>query len=229
MGALRRGRCTTFAALGALVLGLAACGGGGGGGGGDRQVNASETPQITTAAAPAKDEAALLTEQDVHAISGFEGVVAAEVDDLPFYENPDPRGPCGGSAPALAFDGAFGRTFRSDRVQLIELVTPSSVRQKEQLTAYRGDVRPDCPPYDSRTNTGDTQHVSGISMLALKDLGVPAIGWASTIEVQGRRVQGGVVLAEVGERFLFLQFHALSLPPSSALQELARQAVDRLR
>ena len=210
-----------------VLLALAGCGGGGGDG--DR-AKASATPRITTGSAPAaKDETVLLTEQDLHAIPGFEGAVAAEVDDVPFFENPDPRGPCGGAVPPVAFDGAFGRTFRSDRVQLIELVTPSSARQKEQLAAYQGDARPHCPPYDSLTNTGDTQHVSDISMLALEDVGVPAIGWANTIEVRGQRVQGGVVLAEVGERFLFLQFHAARLPPSSALRQLTRQAVDRLR
>lgn len=223
MGALGRKRRLFTAAAAAVLLGVAGCGGDD-----DRQVGSS-TPRITTGSAAPMDEEVLLTEQDLHGISGFEGVVAADVDDVPFYENPDPRGPCGGTVPALAFDGAFGRTFRSDRVQVIELVTPSSPRQKEQLAAYQGDVRPDCRPYDSRTNTGDTQRVTDISMLALGDLGVPAIGWSSTIAVQGQRVEAGVVLAEVGKRFVFLQFHARILPSPSDLQQLARRSVDRLR
>lgn len=225
IGLLRNRRHLGTAVVAAVVLlGLVGCSGGEGGKGGS-----SRTPRITVASEAPEDQDALLTEQDLHGITGFEGVVAAEVKDVPFHENPDPRGPCGATVPAIAFEGAFGRTFRSDRVQLLQLVLPSSPRQKHQLAAYQADVRPDCPPYESGTNTGDTQRVSDITVLALDDLGVPAVGWASTIELGGQRVQAGVVLADVGDRFVFLQFHARTLPTPSDLHELARRSVDRLR
>ena len=227
IGPLRNRRRLRTAVAAAVLLGLVGCGGSEDGEGG--KAGSSQTPRITVASEASEDQDALLTEQDLHGITGFEGVVAAEVKDVPFYENPDPRGPCGATVPAIAFDGAFGRTFRSDRVQLLQLVLPSSPRQKQQLAAYQADVRPDCPAYESRTNTGDTQHVSDISVLALDDLGVPAVGWASTIELGGQRVQGGVVLADVGDRFVFLQFYARTLPTPSDLHELARRSVDRLR
>ncbi len=189
----------------------------------------SNTPRRTTAPPKSRDRAVLLTDQDLHAVAGFEGVVAKEIENLPLFENPDPRGPCGGKVPPVPLDQAFGRSFQSERLLALELVVPAGQKQKEQLAAYQADLRPGCGPYESKTNTGDSQRVSEITPLALDGLAIPAIGWFQEIEVQGQRFQAGVVLAEVGARFLFLQFQGTVLPPASSLEDVSRRAVDRLR
>lgn len=171
----------------------------------------------------------LLTEDDLHAVPGFEGVATKEIENLPLFENPDPRGPCGGKVPPVPLDQAFGRSFQSERILAVELIVPSGPRQKEQLAAYQADLRPGCAPYESKTNTGETQRVSEITQLALGDLAVPAIGWFQEIEVQGQRFQAGIVFGEVGDRFLFLQFQGVILPPAASLEDLSQRAVDRLR
>ncbi len=208
-----------------VLLGLVACGLSD-----DSKKEAeSDTPRITTAPPASQDRAALLTDEDLHAVPGFEGVATKEIDKLPLFENPDPRGPCGGKVPPVPLDEAFGRSFQSDRIVALELVVPSGPRQKEQLAAYQADLRPACGPYESKTRTGDTQRVSQVTPLALGDLAAPAIGWFQEIEVQGQRFQAGIVFAEVGDRFLFLQFQGIVLPAASSLEDLSRRAVDRLR
>ncbi len=209
-----------------VLLGSSGCGLGG-----DDQDEAtkSTTPRVTTGAPASQDRAVLLTDQDLHGVAGFEGVEAREIESLPISENPDPRGPCGGKVPPVPLDQAFGRSFRSERVVVIELITPSGQRPKEQLAAYQADLRPGCGPYESKTTGDITQRVSDITPLAVGDLALPAIGWFQTIEVEGRTLEAGIVFAEVRDRFVFMQFQGVDLPPASSLEDVTRRAVDRLR
>ncbi|MBI2168930.1 MAG: hypothetical protein HYU28_05445 [Actinobacteria bacterium] len=188
----------------------------------------SQTPRITAAEPGRRDETVLLTEDDVARLEGFEGARATEIDDVPIFENPDPRGPCGGVAPDLQFPGAIGRAFTSEKLVVFEFVAPRSAAHDEALAAFQSDARPGCRSYDSLTNTGDRQLVSEITLLDLSDLGVPSVGWTSTIKVRNEESVGGLIAAAVGTRFLVVQVNGLELPPPKSLRELARRAVKRV-
>ncbi|MDO8363414.1 MAG: hypothetical protein Q7V88_11000 [Actinomycetota bacterium] len=70
------------------VAGLASCDD-------EANVGGSKTPRITVDEAASDGSAFLLKEPVVRTIAGLSDVVAQDFGDVPIFENPDPRGPCG--------------------------------------------------------------------------------------------------------------------------------------
>jgi hypothetical protein len=61
-------------------------------------------------------------ESDVHA-AGWPDAVAGDLDeDVAVFENPDPRGPCGGAVPQAPLEGSVARSFSTPDTVVIELV-----------------------------------------------------------------------------------------------------------
>ena len=86
----------------------------------------STTPRITSSKVGAASKAKLLTARDVQRVAGFTGARAQELASVPLFENPDPRGPCGGHVSGLSTKGGYGRAFATTQRQLVQINMPST-------------------------------------------------------------------------------------------------------
>jgi hypothetical protein len=189
----------------------------------------SDTPRVTVAAPDAADAELFLTETDLRDI-GFDRITAGELEDVPLFENPDPRGPCGGSVPPVPLTGAIGRTFAQDDVVLVELVSEAGPDAEAYLAALRADTgRAPCDGFQSQTNTGATQAVSDIAVVDLTTVGDGALAWTSSITVSGIKTTAGAVALLAGDHLAFIQVHsAITQLTPIQLQLIAERAAERL-
>jgi hypothetical protein len=95
---------------------------GGGCSSGDRAQ--SLTPRVTPAAQPLAAEAALLLAADVSAMGGGP-VKEVDLSDMPVFENPDPRGPCGSVLAAYPTTDRAVRIFTAADIIAINAVRPA--------------------------------------------------------------------------------------------------------
>jgi hypothetical protein len=188
----------------------------------------SNTPRITLGGDDDELSGFLLTRSDVTAIDGLEQTTVTEFNEAPLFENPDPRGPCGGVVPAPDFTGAVGRVFAGSSGTLFTLVLESDAKQQSYLRALQADVREVCESHESTTNTGQTQTVSDVSILQSPVAGIEAIGWTSKIEVGEQTGYGGVWLIEADGRVAYIQFLGVAPLLESAMVALAQGAYERL-
>lgn len=187
----------------------------------------SLTPRITSAKLGAKSSAKLMTEQDVQSVDAFAGARAHALASVPLFENPDLRGPCGGHVSGLSFKGAVGRAFATTSRQLVQIDIPTTDGLQRYLSAAQADVRSPCLPYDSKTDTGSTQHVSDIHVVDLRTIGAPGLAWRSTITEAGRSISGGVIVIGAKGTFVFLQFVGRASLEDQSIAALARHALKR--
>ena len=158
--AKRRGwlrRLGSAALVGVLALG--ACS--------DDDPPESTTPQGTV------DESSALTdfvlaEQSVGSIAAFEGVVATPFSDTEFFENPDPRGPCGGESPPPPLEGTAGAVFAGSAVTVVQVVAEGP-EVDEFFDAQLADIEEPCGPYQSTTDVESAQQVDEIAVTELPD------------------------------------------------------------
>jgi hypothetical protein len=189
----------------------------------------SITPRITADAA-AEDEIdrdLLLREQDVTAQPGFEEVRATDLDEAPIFENPDPRGPCGGPVPPLDFEGTIGRTFLSSTTNVGEFIGPDDDDARAYHADLAADIRPSCEGFESETDTGDTQRVTAIEVLDL-GLGDAGVGWYAQYETEGALGFGGAISILAEGRAAFVQVLARRPFDPEIMVALAQLAAERL-
>jgi hypothetical protein len=185
----------------------------------------SDTPLITVD--EGRVDAALLSEAEVRSVEGFSAVVATEFSDVPMFENPDPRGPCGGVVPELPVGSdATGRSFLSDRAVVIQLVMPFDSNAEAFADAYLADIDDPCADFDSLTNTGATQHVSGVDLVDLVELpeGVTGVAWTGTIAIGDQSTEVAAVALQGAEDLTFLQVLSVAPIDPEALHDLAALA-----
>lgn len=222
-----RGVRSTVGRLGRLAAGLVVFGVVGCVSRGDPGI-VSETPRITQAPLDAMDlQPFLATEEDLDAV-GMSDVVVGDLDDLAMYENPDPRGPCGGVVPEFRLEGAAGRSFRAAEHSAFALVMHSDDELERYLATLQADVAPSCGPYRSRTNTGGTQGVDGIEIVDLDIPGVNSIAWTSTITAGGASVESAFVMLVGDERAAVVHVSGLYALSPGQVEDLARRAAARL-
>ena len=166
----------------------------------------SNTPKITVEATANDLSAFLMSASDVHNIAGLTDAVTRDINDMPLFENPDPRGPCGAVSRQPQFAGASGRALTGASLSLVQLVMTTTAEQRDDLKEMIGDRHPACGPYQSTTNRGDQQTVSEIAFVDLpgaKD----AIAWTCRVDVAGVTAYAGVIqiVAEPGTTFIQLQ------------------------
>ncbi len=212
----------------ALVGAAAACGGDDG----DKadKADATSTTQVTGTTTPASAEqlALLLTKEDLEA-AGFTGTTPSDVNDAPVQQNPDPRGPCGGKVAQPPLQHAFGRTFSSTNVVVVELVTPSGDAQRKFIDALKADAKPGCSPYTSKSTAGGDQKVSDVKILTLDGVDLPAIAWTQQLETGGQKVPE-VVLAVVAKgKFAFVQGITAGEMTEANATKLVTAAITRLQ
>lgn len=187
----------------------------------------SNTPQITVDDS-ARDVSFLLTESDVRGIDRFAGVVAQDVSDVPAFENPDPRGPCGAVVPQLPLEGAVGRAFSGPDVVVFELVVTAGAEQHDFLDAVQADQHVGCEGHESMTNLGETQTVSDTEFIDQRSVGDDGIGWTSRIDIGSRTAYGGAAAFVNGDRMAFIQVSAASPIDATMLEALVDLAVARM-
>lgn len=188
----------------------------------------SNTPRVTVDESGSDSSRFLLDVDVVRDIGGLEDVVAQEIKDLPVFENPDPRGPCGGVVPQLPIDGAVGRAFTAPSTSAIQLVADESPVRREYLAALVADRRDGCDSYTSTTNRGDLQTVSDIRFLDAAELPDGAVAWISRIDVTGGTLYGGAAFALVDGHMVALQIQSMAPVQPATLQQLVERAAAQL-
>jgi hypothetical protein len=218
---MRATRALAIATTALALAGLAACGG-------DDEGSGSSTT-VSTIALESEKAGLLLTVEDLATIEGLGGLTPANVSEQESFENPDPRGPCGGKVSKPPLDDAFGRTFQGGGVVAIELIADVGADEPEFLDELRADAEPGCGAYETETGAGAEQTVDDIEIVDVAPLGVPAVGWTSTVETEGQKAAGGVLCIHVGERLVFLQVVTAQPLTPAQLQEVGRLAITRVQ
>ncbi|MFN2527033.1 MAG: hypothetical protein ABR505_12360 [Actinomycetota bacterium] len=142
-------------------------------------------PQITDAADDPELSQSLISLEEVESAPGApEGLVEQPVQDSALYENPDPRGPCGAQVIQPAFKdaaiAAFGTT-QPPQATLVNAVWDLPAREAAAfLAATKEDIKPNCPPFVSRTPFGQ-QRVEFLGEIPLIDLADDAVATRSRI------------------------------------------------
>ena len=186
----------------------------------------SNTPKFTVSE-NGSGEDKLLTEQEVKSIEGLADVQAKEVSDAQFFENPDPRGPCGGVVPQIPTAGAVGRAFVGSSAVMVELLAKVSAAHTTYVKSILADRVEGCGTFTSTTNTGDTQTVSETAFVKLKGVTGPAIAWTSRVDVGKATAYAGIVLVESHGDVAFLQLVSGKPVEPAILQQLATLATTR--
>lgn len=164
---------------------------------------ASETPALSVDT-DSDLAAALLDQTDVDRLAGLpSGTAVSPLGTDTFFENPDPRGPCGAvtSEPqplervgvSLRSTGFLGFTA----FQLVSSHRPGEAQAS--LDEVLADLRPGCPPFESRTNTGGTQRVSLLRSIDLTGIGDQAIGTVVSIGLDDESVYAAQVVVRRGD------------------------------
>lgn len=189
----------------------------------------STTPRISLNDDEGDLSSYLLTGSDVAAIEALDLSTATDFNDVPTFENPDLRGPCGGVMPELDLAGAAGRAFVGTSSTAHAIVLESDAERRRVLLALQADADEPCGSFESTTNTGHTQLVSDISLLKFPVDDVDAVGWTSKIEVGLQSVYGGVWLFETDGRIALIQYVRAVPVSESAMIALAERAYERLK
>ena len=210
-----------FVPAAVLALGLAACSD-------DQPEVESNTPRVEVDDDGERADR-LLTLDQVTTALGDDRLEQADFDDVPVFENPDPRGPCGAEVPALEFcDDAVGRSFGTSDQVVFEIISTESDALGTYLDALIADQPDECPTYASRTNQGLMQTVSDVVLLDVAELGSRAVGWTSHIELQGQDLYGGVVAFALDGQVVFLQLQGIAPVDGDALAALGAAAAANL-
>jgi hypothetical protein len=186
----------------------------------------SNTPQVTIDDNPeASLEARLLTVAQVEQALGGSGLTQAEISDTPVFENPDPRGPCGGIVPQLPLgEGTVGRSFGASNITIVQFVSPLSELAAAYLKAIAADATPGCGPFESETNQGLMQKVSDIEIIDVTGVSSDAVAYAGRVDVGGQTFHiAAVALADDGAS-TFLQIGAQDPIDPRAVHALAATA-----
>lgn len=185
----------------------------------------STTPRVTVKEG-GELSSFVLAAESVGSVEGFEGVVAQQLGDVQVFENPDPRGPCGGATPAPPLEDTAGRSFAAEGVSVVQVVA-SGDDVDAYVDAQLADIAEPCGPYESTTNVESTQTVGDIEIVVLPDDG----GFFSTarIDSAGQTVFGGSAIIRV-DGVVSLVF-VLGVEPISltSMESLARLVDAQLR
>jgi hypothetical protein len=160
----------------------------------------SNTPRLE--ASGSAEGLPLLTPKNVqqlalppHEFTSLEGVDA--------FENPDPRGPCGGTVPNLPTRSASGVAIVSPSFTLINLSQPASDDAVTFHDAVKSDAKRPCEPYESLTNEGLTQSVDEVEYYQTSD--GRALAWTSAVTVGGETFQAGAATIRTDSSVSFVQ------------------------
>jgi len=187
----------------------------------------SNTPRVTVDTG-APESSLLLMQSDVRAIDGLAELVAQDINQVPVFENPDPRGPCGGAAPSPPINDAVGRAFTDSNTSIVELIAVASTEADTYLSALRADRVASCGPFKSTTNTGSTQTISQVEFVDLGSIGGEGIAWTARVDVgqAGGFIGVGAILAS--GHLALIQAQSGSPFDTATLPALVQRAATKL-
>jgi hypothetical protein len=139
-----------------------------GGCSGHKSANGSNTPRITVGAegplAPG-----LLTERQLRQLPALSTATVSSLQETTLFEDPDPRGPCGGKVPATSLHDAAGVSIKAETIrggaELMARLSPGAA--KSYLDARTADATPGCPEFETTTNQGVKQRVLLVRIVPL--------------------------------------------------------------
>lgn len=181
----------------AVVL-LGACNGGGGGATG---------PTSTIPSTGALD-AALLTQSQLRRVPGLSTATVSGLPTVDVFDDPDPRGACGGSVPRLGLADAIGTAWKATTIRSgAQVVLRRPAKELQQYLAARiKDARADCPVFEIKNRAGATQEMKferavSVTRNADQSLAIVlavrvngAVRAVTTIEVRTNNVLSRVVI-----------------------------------
>jgi len=188
----------------------------------------SDTPRIVVVDDSELTEL-LMTADDVAQITGFAGVEARELDEVPVFENPDPRGPCGSPVPNPPVDVAAGRALTGSTIGLVQFVQTASPEFEAFIDALEADQGPPCDGYSSRTNAGTVQTVTDLTVFAATGDDVTGVVWTGLVSFDGNSTYFGAMALEADGAATFVTVQSGSEIPEEGMTLLADRAVRRLR
>jgi hypothetical protein len=175
---------------------------------------------------------ALLTRMDLQDAGLPPELLQRTFEEVPLYENPDPRGPCGGTADDPGFDRAASAVFATDDARLLFAQTiydlPPGEAQR-QVHGFRADLRPACPPFVSKSPFGP-QRVELMRPVEMGPFGDDHVGTLSRVTTRdGEQTYVMTELVRVGNRLVVLQ--AIDAIPflDVEMRSLAKEAVAKLQ
>jgi hypothetical protein len=161
---------------------------------------------------------------------GGSGLSQADISETPVFENPDPRGPCGGVVPQLPLgEGTVGRSFSASNITIVQFITPTSTVTSAYLDAIVGDASPGCGAFVSETNQGLIQKVSDIEIVDVTSAQAEAIALTSRVDVGGQTLYAAAIVVAESEATTYLQVGAQVRIDGRAVQALAKAASAALR
>ncbi len=138
-----------LAAIAALVL--ASCSDGG----------AASTTTPSTISSGGSLAPALLTSSQLRRVPGFSTATLTSVPKVEVFDDPNPRGPCGGAVPRINLDDAIGSSWTANTIrsgaQLV-LRRPATELQTYMAARIR-DAVADCPVFQLQSRTGVAQEM----------------------------------------------------------------------
>lgn len=164
----------------------------------------------------------MLAEESVASIPGLENVTAQPLDDTAVFENPDPRGPCGGESPAPPIEGTAGAVFAAPTLSIVQVVARGP-EVDEFVEAQLADIEEPCGPYQSTTNVETAQQVDEIEVTELpREAGYFLTGRIVTAD-QTAFTASGLVRNADGVTSLVFAVSAEPIP-STVIESLIRLA-----
>jgi hypothetical protein len=199
-----------------------------GAGCGSDDPNGSTTPRITAGPDGTGPTNAFVTASELEPLEL--GVLqTSDLSEIPVYENPDPRGPCGATSPEppLTSPDATARVFAAQTAVVVQFVQPVTMATDEFHNAARRDLRPDCDPYASTTNQGLRQRVDQINAVATEDPDV--VAFTSRVNVGSEQQIFMGAISAVGEDwYSLIQVQSAEPIDADAMAQLAASAADRI-
>ena len=213
-------RCGLVAVAVLNVAVLAACGGG-------NERGESQTPRLRADSRNALAEA-LLTTKDLRSVRGLPAdIEAASLDELPLYEDPDPRGPCGARIDQPDLARGQSVALRSDQAAGFTAVVRLPIAQaRAYMKALAADTRVGCPPHQRRTHTGSVQRVKLVSAVDIGNRGTAA---RVTITNKGKTVDALQIAVQDADRVAVLVLFTSAALPDNTVRAIANRASRRLQ
>ena len=103
----------------------------------------------------------LISASQLRQVPGFSTATLQPLANVKIFQDPDPRGPCGGKVPVLKLDDAVGLAWTAQPIrggaQLV--IRRPAGEAKKYLTARLNDIGTGCGIYTTKTAQGVTQEV----------------------------------------------------------------------
>lgn len=198
---------------------------------GDPSPAPTPTTERITSDAGVDSSGRLLSVDDLSSIEDAPpGLREMGTDDLPVYENPDPRGPCGAELEQPRMGTGDRVMFNAEGVVIVEeLFDLGASKAEEALASYSEDIDPDCPTFTSQTHTSSVQSNDFLHEVELPAEAGDAVATMSYVRMEGGLpAYAGTAMFRVDGTIGLVAIMSGSEIPDATLQDLTTAAVAKL-